>query len=233
MPKHGKKYREAADLIEKNKRYSLSEAVALLKKTSTTKFDSSCEIHMHLGVNPKHAEQMVRSTVVLPHGIGRDVRVVAFVNDDYVKEAKSAGAVEAGSEELIEKITKGWLDFDVAVATPDMMKSLAKIAKTLGQKGLMPNPKAGTVTQEVGTTISEIKKGKVEFRTDKLANLHNSFGKVSFDEAKLLENVKTYLKAVNDVKPAGVKGNYIKSISLTTTMGPSIHVDIQAALSEL
>ncbi|MFH1720033.1 MAG: 50S ribosomal protein L1 [Patescibacteria group bacterium] len=231
MKKHGKKYREAADLIEKDRLYSLEEGIALLKKTSTTKFDSSVEVHMNLGVNPKHADQMVRATVPLPHGTGKEVRVVAFVNDDHVKEAKAAGAVEAGNEDLIEKITKGWLDFDTAVATPDMMKNLAKIAKTLGQKGLMPNPKAGTVTLEIGTAISEIKKGKVEFRTDKLANLHNIFGKVSFDEAKLVENLKTYLKAINDIKPATLKGTYIKSISLSTTMGPPVRLDVQQVLA--
>ncbi|MBU1992259.1 50S ribosomal protein L1 [Patescibacteria group bacterium] len=233
MKKHGKKYREAADLIEKDRLYSLEEGIALLKKTSTTKFDSSVEVHMNLGVNPKHADQMVRATVPLPHGTGKEVRVVAFVNDDHVKEAKAAGAVEAGNEDLIEKITKGWLDFDTAVATPDMMKNLAKIAKTLGQKGLMPNPKAGTVTLEIGTAISEIKKGKVEFRTDKLANLHNIFGKVSFDEAKLVENLKTYLKAINDIKPATLKGTYIKSISLSTTMGPPVRLDVQQVLAGL
>lgn len=232
MSKHGRKYQEALALVEKGKLYSLSEAIPLLRKTSPVKFDASCEVHMNLGVNPKHADQMVRATVALPHGTGKEVKVIAFVPDDLVKEAKSAGAVEAGNTELIEKIEKGWLDFDVAVATPDMMKSLGKIAKTLGQKGLMPNPKAGTVTPNIGTTIAEIKKGKVEFRIDKLANIHNVFGKVSFDEARLMDNIKTFVKAVSDVKPAGIKGTYIKTIILTTTMGPGIPLNVSAALSE-
>ena len=232
MSKHGRKYQEAAALVEKGKLYSLEEAISLLRKTSPVKFDASCEVHMNLGVNPKHADQMVRATVALPHGTGKEVKVIAFVPDDLIKEAKSAGAVEAGGTELIEKIEGGWLDFDVAVATPDMMKSLGKVAKTLGQKGLMPNPKAGTVTQNIPVTVAEIKKGKVEFRVDKLANIHNVFGKVSFDEARLMDNIKTFVKAVSNVKPAGIKGTYIKTIILTTTMGPGIPLNVTAALSE-
>ncbi|MFA6918252.1 MAG: 50S ribosomal protein L1, partial [Candidatus Gracilibacteria bacterium] len=185
--KHGKKYLEAAKLVEK-KAYSLDEAVALLKKTNPTKFDASVEVHFYLGVDPKQADQNIRTTVALPHGTGKDVRVVAFVGEEKIKEAKAAGAVEAGTEVLIEKIEGGWLGFDVAIATPDQMKNLGKIAKTIGQKGLMPNPKTGTVTTDVAKTIAEIKKGKVEVRVDKLSNLHNIFGKVSFTEAQLKDN---------------------------------------------
>ncbi len=227
---HGKKYREVKKLVTQAV-YELKDAVALLKKTSPTKFDASCEVHMKMGLDPKQADQLLRGTVVLPNGTGKTVRVIAFVPEALVKTAKEAGAVAAGSEELIEKIVKGWLEFDVAVAMPDVMKSLGKVAKILGQKGLMPNPKAGTVTTDVSKTIGEIMKGKVEFRMDKLANVHNVFGKVSFDEAKLEENVKAFLKAISAAKPAGAKGIFIKSITLTTTMGPGLRVDVNKALA--
>lgn len=229
--KHGKKFLEMAELIE-DKQYSITEAVALLKKTNPTKFDASAEVHFYLGVDPKQADQNIRTTVALPHGTGKDVRIVAFVGEDKVKEAKEAGAVEAGTDVLVEKIEGGWLEFDIAIATPDQMKNLGKIAKTIGQKGLMPNPKTGTVTTEVAETISEIKKGKVEIRVDKLSNLHNVFGKVSFEEAKLEENLNAIIKAVLDSKPASTKGAYIKSINLTTSMGPAITLDV-AAITDL
>jgi len=223
----------AAKLLEGKTVYTLDEAVALLKKTSTTKFDSSCEVHMRLGVDPTHAEQMVRSTVALPNGTGRTVRVIAFVNEDKAKEAKSAGADKAGMEDLIEDITKGWLEFDVAVATPDAMKSLGKIAKILGTKGLMPNPKAGTVTTDIGKTIGEIKKGKVEYRTDKQAQIHQIFGKASFGEQQLKENFVAFVKAVSDNKPVAVKGTYIKNISVANSMGPGITLDIPSVMAAL
>lgn len=229
MSKHGKKYREARALIEENKKYPIDEAIELLKKTITAKFDSSCEIHVRLGVDTSKADQLVRGTVALPHGTGKKLRVIAFVADDKVKEAKNAGAIEAGSAELIEKIIGGWLGFDTAVATPDMMKGLGKIAKTLGQKGLMPNPKAGTVTLDVAKTISEIMKGKVEFRLDKEGNLHNTFGKASFDNSKLKENLQALLKAIIESKPSGAKGTYILNVTLATTMGPGIKLDFQSA----
>lgn len=228
---HGKKYLEVAKQIEQ-KMYSLDEAVALLKKTNPTKFDASCEVHFYLGVDPKQADQNIRTTVALPHGTGKEVRVVAFVGEDKIKEAKAAGAVEAGTDVLIEKIEGGWLGFDVAVATPDQMKNLGKIAKTIGQKGLMPNPKTGTVTTDVAKTISEIKKGKVEIRVDKLSNLHNIFGKVSFDEKMLKENLKAIIKAVMDNKPSSQKGTFLKSITVTTTMGPGIPLDTALATAE-
>ncbi|MBU2523953.1 50S ribosomal protein L1 [Patescibacteria group bacterium] len=225
MSKKGKNYRAAEAKLEIGKLYSLEEAISLVKETSVTKFDSSVEVHMKLGVNPKHADQIVRGTIVLPAGTGKEVRVIAFVGDDLVATAKEAGAIEAGSNELIEKITKGWMDFDVAVAVPDMMKNLGKIAKTLGQKGMMPNPKAGTVTTDAPKTISEIRKGKVEYRTDKYGNVHNLVGKVSFDDSKLSENVNAFIKAIKDAKPSASKGTYIKSITLASSMGPGVKVD--------
>ncbi|MBP9717772.1 50S ribosomal protein L1 [Candidatus Gracilibacteria bacterium] len=233
MKKHGKKYRAVKALVDTTKVYPMSEGIALLKKTSTTKFDSSCEVHMRMGLDPKQADQLIRGTVVMPHGTGKSVRVIAIVMEANVKAAKDAGAVEAGGEELIEKIAKGWLEFDVAIATPDMMKNMGKVAKTLGQKGLMPNPKAGTVTTNVAQTVEEIKKGKVEFRLDKLANVHNIFGKVSFDDKNLEENLKAFIRAIVTAKPSGAKGIYINSITLATTMGPGVPLDVTQALSGL
>ncbi|MCK9185962.1 50S ribosomal protein L1 [Candidatus Gracilibacteria bacterium] len=231
MKKHGKKYLEAKKLIE-NKVYTMDEAVSLLKKTSVTKFDGSCEIHMKLGLDPTQADQNLRTTVVLPEGTGNEVTVVAFVGEEKVKEAMAAGALMAGTSDLIQKIEGGWTDFDVAVATPDQMKELAKVAKILGQKRLMPNPKSGTVSPDVTKMISDIKKGKVELRVDKEANLHNIFGKASFDEAKLKNNLKAILKAVLDSKPASVKGTYVETMTIAGTMGPGIPLDVNPALAE-
>ena len=229
----GKKYLAALAKVDRENYYTLEEAVKLAKETSITKFDSSLEIHMNLGIDPKQAEEQIRSTVSLPHGTGKKVRVIAFVSDDKVKEAKDAGAMEAGSGDLIAKVEKGWMDFDVAVASPEIMKDLAKVARQLGQAGLMPNPKAGTVTLEIGKTVGEIMKGQVEFRNDKLSNLHNTVGKLSFEEKQLLENVQTYLRAVQEKKPSGLKGNYINSITLSTTMGPGIKVDVNGTIASL
>lgn len=230
---HGKKYRAALGKLEAGKLYSLEEAAKLVKETSTTKFDGSIEIHLHLGIDPAQADQMIRSTVTLPHGTGKTVRVVAFVGDDKVKEARDAGAVEAGSDALIEKIEKGWLDFDVAVATPDMMKNLAKVARQLGQAGLMPNPKSGTVTMDIGTKVGEVMKGQVEFRNDKLSNLHNVVGKASFTEKQLEENIAAYLKAVNEKRPQSVKGTFVNSITVCSSMGPAIKLNVNETLSSL
>lgn len=229
----GKKYQKVSELVDSKKAYELNEAISLLKKTSITKFDSSCEVHLKLGVNVTKADQLVRSTVELPHGTGKEVRVIAFVNENQVKEAKEAGAIKAGLDELIEDITKGFLGFDVAVASPDVMKNLGKIAKILGIKGLMPNPKAGTVTTDIGNTIKSLKKGRVEFRTDKLGQIHNSFGKVSFNEDQLRDNLKVLLKAIHEAKPAAAKGTFIKNISLATTMGPGITLNINTILATL
>ncbi|MBU1151610.1 50S ribosomal protein L1 [Patescibacteria group bacterium] len=228
MMKRSKKYQEARKLIEKEA-YLLDEAIELVKKTSVTKFDSSVEVHFHMGLDPKQAEQNIRTSVTLPGGTGKEVRVVAFVGEDKVKEAKDAGADAAGTEELVEKIAGGWLDFDVAVASPDQMKGLGKIAKTLGQKGLMPNPKTGTVTLDIAKAIAEIKMGRVEVRVDKLANIHLNIGKVSFDDAKLKENLVAVVHSLLENKPANSKGTYIKSMTLATAMGPGVPVDVASA----
>jgi large subunit ribosomal protein L1 len=225
----GKKFEEMKKLVE-DRFYEIEEACELLKKTNPTKFDASCEVHLNLGLDPKHADQNIRTTVGLPNGTGKDVRVVAFVDDGKIKEALDAGAIKAGTEELITAVEGGFLDFDVAIATPDQMKLLGKIAKVLGQKKLMPNPKAGTVTLEVAQTIQDLKKGKVEIRLDKLANVHNIFGKVSFETPKLVENLKTIIKTIKDIKPSASKGTYVKSITITTSMGPSIKINTTLAL---
>jgi len=227
MSKHGKNYRASKELIGDKEFFTIDEAMSLLVKTSKTKFDESCEVHMKLGIDPKQADQLVRGTLSMPHGTGKTVRVIAIVPDEKIKEAKTAGVIEAGNAELIEKINGGWLDFDVVVATPSMMKEIGKIAKTLGQKGLMPNPKSGTVTDDITSVIGEIIKGKIEYRNDKQGNLHNIFGKVSFGEDKLKDNLKDYLKTISEAKPTGVKGVYIESITIGTTMGPGIHLETQ------
>ncbi|PCI24911.1 50S ribosomal protein L1 [Candidatus Peregrinibacteria bacterium] len=223
--KLSKKYAAAAAKVDFDKKYALEEAVALLIETSTTKFDSSIELHVNLNVNVKHADQIVRGTTILPHGTGKKVRVAAFVEADKEAEAKKAGADLVGLETLIASIEKGKIDFDVAVAQPQVMKSLGKIARTLGTKGLMPNPKAGTVTPDIGKAIEEIKKGKVEYKTDKTGIIHSVLGKVSFGKAKLLENIKLLLELIVQARPVAVKGTYIISVSLSTTMGPGIAVD--------
>lgn len=233
MTQKGKNYRKVAELVDSEKQYSIDEACDLLKQISTTKFDSSCEAHVKLGVDVKQADQLSRGTVSLPHGTGKNVRVIAFVAENQEKEAKDAGADKAGLDELIEDISKGWLDFDVAVASPEVMKNLGKVAKTLGTKGLMPNPKAGTVTPDIGTTVTALKKGRVEYRTDKQGQMHNTFGKVSFSKEDLVDNLKTLLKTIVDAKPSGAKGTYVVSISVATTMGPGIKLDVPAALAEL
>ncbi len=230
---HGKKYLEAVKKIDANKSYTLDEAVKLALETSTTKFDSSVEIHMNMGIDTAQAEQALRATVALPHGTGKKLKVIAFVSEDEAKMAKEAGAIEAGAETLIEKIEKGWMDFDVAVANPAMMKGMGKIARQLGQAGLMPNPKSGTVTTDIKSTIAQIMKGQVEFRNDKQGNLHNIVGKVSFGADKILENVKTYLKAIMEKRPTGIKGVFVKSITLTTTMGPGVKVEVNPTITAL
>ncbi len=224
--RRSKNYKAAKELLKEKEFYSVEEALKILIESSKTKFDETCEIHMYLGIDPKQAEQALRGTMNLPHGTGKAVKVAAFVPDDKVKECKDAGAIEAGSEDLIEKVSKGWLGFDIAVATPEMMKLIGKVAKTLGQKGLMPNPKSGTVTPEPGKIIEELMKGKIEYRNDKLANLHNIFGKISFGEAKLKENLDVYLKTIVDLKPSGIKGAYIRSVTITSTMSPGIKIDL-------
>ncbi len=224
--KLAKKYASALEKIDQKKLYTLSEASKLAVETSTTKFDSSVEIHMNLNVDVRHADQIVRGTIVLPNGTGKKVRIAAFVEADQAKEAKDAGADIAGLEDVIEDIKKGKINFDIAIAQPQVMKNLGQIAKILGTKGLMPSPKSGTVTLEIVKAIREIKKGKIEYKTDKTGIIHGIVGKVSFGAEKIEENLKTFVKAVIDSKPSGAKGQYINSIVLTTTMGPGIKIDL-------
>lgn len=224
MPKFGKKYQEAAKLIE-DKLYDAEEAIELAKKTATAKFDETVELAVKLGVDPKYADQQVRGAVVLPHGTGKSKRVLVFAKGDKVKEAEAAGADFVGSDELVTKIQGGWADFDVAVATPDMMGTVGRLGKILGPRGLMPNPKVGTVTMDLTRAINEIKAGKIEYRTDKAGNIHAPIGKVSFDAGKLLENFQTLIDTLNKVKPAAAKGQYMRAITVSTTMGPGIKVN--------
>ena len=231
MAKAGKKYQEAAKLIDAAKLYSPKEAVELVKKTSVTKFDSSVEVAVRLGVNPKYADQQVRGALVLPHGTGKSKTVLVFAKGAKIQEAEAAGADYVGSEELVAKIQGGWTDFDVAVATPDMMGLVGRLGKVLGPKGLMPNPKVGTVTMDVARAVNEIKAGKIEYRTDKAGNVQTSIGKVSFTEEQLLENYITLVETLIKVKPSGAKGQYIKSVTLSTTMGPGVSVDVLKASS--
>lgn len=225
MDKRSKAYRSAQEKIDRNKLYTTEEAVKLLKQTSSVKFDATAELHARLNINPKHAEEQVRSTTSLPHGTGKTVRVAVFCEDDKVKAAKAAGAIEAGDDALVEKVSKGWLDFDVAVATPGMMKSMAKVARVLGPKGLMPNPKAGTVTTDVEKTVKELAAGRIEFRNDKHGILHTVFGKLSFSEKQLQENLDTLLEAIKAAKPAAIKSTFIENLTVTSTMGPGIPLD--------
>lgn len=224
MPKFGKKYQEAAKLIE-DKVYDADEAIELAKKTATAKFDETVEVAVKLGVDPKHADQQVRGAVVLPHGTGKTKRVLVFAKGDKAKEAETAGADFVGAEELVQKIQGGWADFDVAVATPDMMGTVGRLGKILGPRGLMPNPKVGTVTLDVTRAINEIKAGKIEYRTDKAGNIHAPIGKVSFDSAKLLDNFQALIDILVKVKPAAAKGQYMRAITVSTTMGPGIKVN--------
>lgn len=221
----GKKYDDALKLIEADKLYVPKEAVALVKKTSVTKFDSTVELAVRLGVDPKYPDQQVRGAMVLPNGTGKTKKVLVFAKGPKVKEAEDAGADYVGGDELATKIKGGWMDFDVCVATPDMMGVVGKLGKVLGPRGLMPNPKVGTVTMDVTKAVNEIKSGKVEYRCDKSGNVQVIIGKVSFAEDKLLENYLALMDTLIKVKPSGVKGTYIKSITLSTTMGPGVKID--------
>jgi len=226
----GKRLRGLSEKVEKNKKYPLSEAVRLVKGVATAKFDETVEVAMRLGVDPKQSDQNIRGAVSLPHGIGKKIRVLVFAKGEKEREATQAGADFVGGTDLIEKIQKGWTDFDATVATPDMMKDVGKLGKILGIKGLMPNPKLGTVTFDVGKVLKEIKAGRIEYRVDKGGNIHAPVGKASFEEGKLLENVQTLLGEVVKARPSSVKGQYIKGIALSTTMGPGIRVDLAEAL---
>jgi large subunit ribosomal protein L1 len=224
MRKAGKKYSAAVKRVEP-RLYRLEEAVRLVQELKYAKFDESVDIAMLLGVNPKHADQMVRGTVVLPHGTGRSKRVAVIAAGDKAREAQEAGADHVGGEDLVQKIQGGFLDFEALVATPDMMRLVGRLGKMLGPKGLMPNPKAGTVTLEVGKAVREIKAGKIEFRVDKTAIIHASIGKTSFDEKKLEENAATFIRAVQKAKPSAAKGKYFRTVSVSSTMGPGIALD--------
>jgi large subunit ribosomal protein L1 len=228
---HGKKYLEAAKRVDRSRAYAPAEATQLAKDTSTVSFDASVEVHLRLGVDPRHADQMVRGTVVLPHGTGKVVRVAAFAQGEKAQEALRAGADEVGGEDLVKKIEAGWLEFDVAVATPDMMGQVGRLGKILGPRGLMPNPKAGTITFDLDRAIREVKAGRVEFKVDKAGIVHVAVGKVSFDADQLVANLATLIDAINRAKPSGAKGTYLRGLSIAATMGPGIRVDIPAVLA--
>ena len=225
--KHGKKYVEAAKLIDRSKVYEAEEAVALVKKSATAKFDETVELHIRTGCDSRHADQQIRGAVVLPAGTGKDVRVLVFAKGEKLNEAQAAGADYVGGDELIPKIqNEGWLDFDVVVATPDMMGVVGRLGKVLGPKGLMPNPKAGTVTMDVAKAIADIKAGKIEYRLDKTNIVHVPVGKASFTEDALKENFNALMDAIVKAKPSALKGQYLKSITLTSTMGPGVKVSV-------
>lgn len=224
MAKKGKRFVDAVKLIEADKFYDVKEGIALVKDLAKAKFDETIEAHVRLGVDPRHADQQVRATVVLPHGTGKNKRILVFAKGDKEKEALEAGADYAGLDDYVTKIQGGWVDFDVVVATPDTMAVVGKLGKILGPRGMMPNPKTGTVTMDVKKAIDEIKAGKIEFRVDKGGILHIGFGKVSFDVEKLEENFRTFMSAVVKVKPSAAKGQYIKSITVKSTMGPGVKV---------
>lgn len=231
--KHGKKYRDGIARIDRGRQYPLDEAVEVLRNLPPAKFDETVEFSANLGVNPKHADQQVRGTVLLPHGTGREVKVLVLTRGEKESEASDAGADFVGSAEYIDKIKEGWFEFDVAIATPDMMGDVGKLGRILGPRGLMPNPKAGTVTFEVAKAVKDAKAGKIEYRVDKGANIHVPVGKVSFDKHKIVENVKALMLELLRAKPSAAKGKYIKSIHVSSTMGPSIELDTTLLLNEL
>ena len=225
----GKKYREVAQLVEDDRQYAPAEGVELVKKVSISSFDGSIELHMRLGVDPRHADQVVRGVVVLPHGTGKQPRIVAFAQGDKMREAEEAGADLVGGDDVAKRITDGWVDFDVAVATPDMMGVVGRLGRVLGPRGLMPNPRTGTVTQDIGHAIEEIRKGRVEFRVDRTGIIHVPIGKVSFAAQQLEENLSAMVDAIIRAKPSGARGTYVRSVSLSPTMGPGVRLDTAAA----
>ena len=231
--KRGKRYKSAADTIDKTNLYELSEAVSKVKAACTAKFDETIELSANLGVDPRHADQQVRGTVVLPHGTGRDVKVLVIARGEKEKEAKEAGADFVGADEFVPKLQEGWFGVDVIIATPDLMGEVGKLGRLLGPRGLMPNPKSGTVTFDVARAVKDVKAGKIEYRVDKGSNLHIPVGKRSFEEDKLVENVQVLIQEILRVKPAASKGRYIKSLSLSPSMGPSVRLDSQAVINSL
>jgi large subunit ribosomal protein L1 len=236
MAEHGKKYREVAKLVDNEKLYRLDEAVSLLKKTSYVKFDPTVEVHFRTGLDVRHADQVLRSTTSLPHGTGKQVRILVFTQGEGEAIARQAGADYVGSDDLIKQIEGGWVDFDIAIATPEQMAKVGRLGKVLGRRGLMPNPKSGTIAPagDLARVIQEVRRGKVEFRTEpKLGLVHVAIGKLSFSEDQIKDNVSAIIDAVVRNKPAGAKGTYIRSITLTSTMGPGIHVDVNPTLAEV
>ena len=228
---HGKKYLEAAKLVDPERLYEPQAAAELARQTSTVNFDPSVEAHIRLGVDPRHADQMVRGTVVLPHGTGKVVRVIVFAQGEKAQEALRGGADEVGAEDLVKKIEAGWLEFDVALATPDTMGMVGKLGKILGRRGLMPNPKSGTITFDLERALREVKAGRVEFKVDKGGIIHVAFGKAGFESEQLVANLAALMDAINRAKPSGSKGQYLKGLTIASTMGPGIRVDIPAVLA--
>lgn len=231
MAKHGKKYQQALEQVDRDKAYGPTEALDLVKKIAPANFDETVEAAIRLNVDPKRSDQQVRGAVVLPHGTGKTKRVLVFAKGEKAKEAEAAGADYVGDEDLIEKVSQGWLDFDVVVATPDMMGQVGKLGRILGPKGLMPNPKTGTVTFEVEKAVSESKAGKIEYRVDKAGNVHAPIGKVSFETRELAENLETLIETLIKAKPPAAKGRYIRNVSVSSSMGPGIRVDVSAVAS--
>jgi large subunit ribosomal protein L1 len=231
MTQHGRKYLEAAKLVESDRRYDIGEASELLPKLSISKFDGTVEAHLRLGVDPRHADQLVRGTVVLPHGTGKTSRVIVFAPGEKAQEALRAGADEVGGDDLVKRIDDGWFEFDVAIATPDMMGTVGRLGKKLGPRGLMPNPKSGTVTFDIERAVSEIKSGRIEFKVDRAGIVHVPVGRASFTPEQLAANVATLVDAVNRAKPSGAKGTYMRTLTLAPTMGPGVRIDIPSALA--
>jgi large subunit ribosomal protein L1 len=231
MTRHGRKYTEAAGLVEAERRYEIGEAAELLPKLSISKFDGTVEAHLRLGVDPRHADQLVRGTVVLPHGTGKTSRVIVFAQGEKAQEALRAGADEVGGDDLVKRIDDGWFEFDVAIAAPDMMGTVGRLGKKLGPRGLMPNPKSGTVTFDIERAVGEIKSGRIEFKVDRAGIIHAPVGRASFTPEQLAANVATLVDAVNRAKPSGAKGTYMRTLTLAPTMGPGIRIDIPSALA--
>ena len=233
MAKRGKKYQEAAKLVDRNMTYEPREAIKLAKKAAYAKFDETVELHFRMGVDPRHADQQVRGVTLLPHGVGKRVRILVLTQGEGLKIAEDAGADYVGGDELVKRIEDGWLDFDVAMATPDMMPKIGKLGKILGRRGLMPNPKSGTIASvaDLPRVIKEARQGRLEFKLDRTALIHLAIGKLNFDDEKLLDNLAAVVEAVVKARPSGAKGQYIKSISLTTSMGPGIRLDLKPTLS--
>ncbi len=225
MPKHGKRYRSNLEKVDREHQYSPAEAVAILKDFQPTKYDETVEVHIRTGLNVRHADQQVRGTMVLPHGLGRDISVAVFAQGDKAREAEAAGADVVGADDLAERVQGGWTDFDVAIATPDMMPLVGRLGRVLGPQGKMPNPKVGTVTEDVGRAVEQAKAGRVEYRTDRTGIIHLVIGRSDFDEKRLLENYAALIDEVVRAKPAAAKGRYIRSVTLATTMGPGVHLD--------